>query len=59
MLVLERRVQEAIMIGDVRVVVTSIEGNRVKLGIDADRSIPVWREEIHKRRERERSDDTA
>lgn len=59
MLVLERKTQEAIMIGEVRVIVVGIEGNRVKLGIDADRDVPVWREEIYQKIRQERQADTA
>ncbi|MCP4571460.1 MAG: carbon storage regulator CsrA [bacterium] len=47
MLVLTRKQGEAIDIGDdVKVVVVSIRGGTVKLGIDAPRSVPVWRREV-------------
>lgn len=50
MLVLSRRIGESIIIGDgdneVRVTVLSVMGNQVRLGIGADKSIPVHREEI-------------
>lgn len=47
MLVLERRLSEVIIIGsDVRVMVVSISGDRVKLGIDAPKSVRVDREEV-------------
>jgi len=49
MLVLSRKKQESIVIGDglVRITVVAIEpGGKVKLGIAADRSLPVHREEI-------------
>ena len=47
MLVLTRRVDEGVVIGDnIRIRVIAIEGNKVKLGITADKAIPVIREEI-------------
>lgn len=50
MLILTRRVQEAIMIGDnVTVTVLSVKGNQVRLGIDAPKDVEVHREEIFHR----------
>ncbi|MEO5657371.1 MAG: carbon storage regulator CsrA [Nitrospiria bacterium] len=50
MLVLTRRVEEGIVIGDeVRVRVLEIKGHQVKLGIEAPRTTGVYREEIYRR----------
>ena len=50
MLVLSRRKNEAIVIGQgVVVTVVAINGNRVRLGIDAPPEVPVHREEIARR----------
>jgi len=47
MLVLARRANQSILIGkDVRVTVLQIEGNEVKLGINAPRDISILRQEI-------------
>jgi len=54
MLLLTRRIQEKLMIGDdVTVVVLGISGNQVRIGIEAPRSLPVHREEIYLRIQRE------
>jgi carbon storage regulator len=47
MLVLNRKVGERIVIAD-KIVITVIEvrGDRVRLGIEAPPSVPVWREEL-------------
>jgi carbon storage regulator len=46
-LILTRRTGEAIVInGDIRVSVLSIEGERVKLGVEAPREVPVLRQEL-------------
>jgi carbon storage regulator len=51
MLVLTRRIGEEIVIdGNIRVVVTAIQGQKVRLGITAPPSIPVDRKEVHDRR---------
>ncbi len=50
MLVLTRKLGEVITIGDeIRITVVSIEGNQVKLGIDAPKSVKVHRAEIYER----------
>ena len=50
-LVLTRQIGEEIVIGDhIRVVVTSMKGAKVRLGIVAPPSVPVDRKEVHERR---------
>jgi carbon storage regulator len=47
MLLITRRVGEKIMVGDDVVVhVMEIVGNTVRVGIEAPRSLPIYREEI-------------
>ena len=50
MLILTRRIRETLCIGDnVRVTVLGVNGNHVKLGIDAPQEISIHREEIYNR----------
>ena len=57
MLVLSRKQGQWIDIGlDVKIVVVAIRGDKVKLGIDAPRSVPVHRREIRERMDAEAND---
>ena len=48
MLVLSRHRDESIMIGDnVTITVVDIRGDKVRLGIDAPKDIPVHRQEVY------------
>lgn len=48
MLVLTRKVDQSIMIGDqIRIVVVDVRGDQVKIGIDAPRDIMVHRQEVY------------
>lgn len=48
MLVLARKVNESLMLGDdIEIVVVEIKGDQVKLGIKAPRSVQVHRKEIY------------
>ena len=48
MLVLTRKPNESIMIGDqVEVSVLSVSGEKVRIGIEAPREIPVFRKEVY------------
>jgi carbon storage regulator len=50
MLILARRVDETLMVGDeVTVTVLGIKGNQVRIGINAPRDVAVHREEIYDR----------
>ncbi len=54
MLVLSRRIGEEIVIdGNIRVVVTGVQGDRVRLGVFAPLSVCVERKEVHERRQPE------
>ncbi len=48
MLVLSRKINQAIMVGDdVRIVIVAVERDQVKVGIEAPRDIPVHRSEVY------------
>ena len=56
MLVLTRKSNQSIMIGDdIEVSVLSIMGEKVRIGIQAPRDVPVFRREIYLEIQQERS----
>ncbi|MBA7610631.1 Carbon storage regulator [subsurface metagenome] len=57
MLVLSRRKDESIMIGDdVEITIVDIRWNKVRLGITAPKKIPVHRREVYEAIQREKSE---
>jgi carbon storage regulator len=58
MLVLTRKSNQSIMIGDdIEVSVLAIMGEKVRIGIEAPRKVPVFRKEVYLEIQLERSDD--
>ena len=54
MLILTRKIGEAIILdGGITITVSDIQGNHVKIGIDAPKEVKVYREEIVKRMQAE------
>ena len=60
MLVLTRKSNQSIMIGDdIEISVLSIMGEKVRIGIQAPRDIPVFRKEVYLEIQHERGAETA
>ena len=62
MLVLTRKSNQSIMIGDeIEISVLAVMGEKVRIGIEAPRSVPVFRKEVYVdiQRDAEAGDDTA
>ena len=58
MLVLTRKSNQSIMIGDdIEVTVLSVMGEKVRIGIQAPREIPVFRQEVYLEIQEERGHD--
>jgi carbon storage regulator len=54
MLILTRRIGEAVIIGDeISVTVLSINGTQVRVGVNAPKKVSVHREEVYERIKRE------
>lgn len=48
MLALSRKLNESIMVGnDVEITILEIKGDQVKIGIQAPKTVPVYRKEIY------------
>ena len=55
MLILTRRPQETLVVGDnIKVQVLGVKGGQVRLGVEAPRDVPVYREEIWVRIKRDK-----
>ncbi len=54
MLILTRKTGETILIGDdIEVTITSIDQNKVRVGIKSPAHIPIYREEIYRKIQKE------
>jgi carbon storage regulator len=57
MLVLTRKSNQSIMIGDeIEISVLSVMGDKVRIGIQAPRTVPVYRREVYVAIQREREE---
>jgi carbon storage regulator len=55
-LVLTRKSSQSIMIGDdIEVSVLAISGDKIRIGIDAPRAVPVLRREVYVEKQRTRA----
>ncbi len=56
MLILTRKVGEALMVGDdVNITVLGVKGNQVRIGVSAPKEVAVHREEIYQRIQKEKN----
>ncbi|MBI3896831.1 MAG: carbon storage regulator CsrA [Gammaproteobacteria bacterium] len=55
MLILTRRIGESVNIGDnIQLTILGVNGNQVRIGVNAPKDVPVHREEIYERIKREK-----
>ena len=48
MIALSRKLNESIMLGnDIEITILEIKGDQVKIGINAPKSVPIYRKEIY------------
>lgn len=48
MLALSRKINESIMIGnDIEITILEVKGDQVKIGINAPKSVPIYRKELY------------
>ena len=60
MLVLTRKVEESILIGDdIEIMVLGVSGDKVRIGINAPREIEVFRKEVKDARNHDGADSEA
>lgn len=60
MLVLSRKKNESIVINDdITIVVVEIRGDKVRLGVEAPKEVPVHRNEVYEAIRRSQQDDQA
>ena len=53
MLILSRNINQVVVIDDdIRVVVLGVQGNQVKLGFEADKSVAIDRSEVYEAKRR-------
>jgi carbon storage regulator len=58
-LVLTRKSNQSIMIGDdIEISVLAVMGEKVRIGIEAPRSVPVFRREVYVEIQEDQDDDT-
>jgi len=59
-LVLTRKSNQSIMIGDdIEISVLAVMGEKVRIGIEAPRSVPVFRREVYVEIQQDRDDDSG
>ena len=48
MLALTRKINESIMVGnDVEITILEVRGEQIKIGINAPKSVPIYRKEVY------------
>lgn len=54
MLVLSRNVGQSLIINDdIKIIIVSVSGDKVRLGVEAPREVPVHRKEVHDKIQKE------